>query len=139
MTHSTLKFGFPLALALAAASAAAVAQQKDQTPDVKLQAGQVQKTTVGREYAGIPIERLYVERPVSYANLDLSTAAGAAELQKRVRETAKEACAQLDAADPVDMPDTSCVSEATAGAMKQAQAVIAAAASGSTTTHVSLN
>jgi UrcA family protein len=130
MTHSALKFGFPLVLALAAASAAAVAQ----TPEVKIQAGQVQTTTVGNSYTGIPIERLQVELPVSYANLDLATSAGAAELEKRVGETAKEACAQIDAADPIDMSDSdniSCVKEATAGAMKQARAAIAAAANGS--------
>jgi|SRR5258708_8369809 UrcA family protein len=133
MTHAALKFCFPLALALAAVSAAAVAQQKDQPPEVKIQAGQVQKTTVGSSYTGIPIERLQVELPVSYANLDLSTVAGAAQLEKRVSETAKEACAQLDAADPIDMSDSdnlSCVREATAGAMKQARAAIAAAANG---------
>jgi UrcA family protein len=134
MTHSALKFGFPLALALAVASAAAIAQEKEQTPEVKIQAGQVQKTTVGNSYTGIPIERLQVELPVSYANLNLATSSGAAELEKRVSETAKEACARLDAADPLDMSDSdniSCVRETTAGAMKQARAAIAAAANGS--------
>jgi UrcA family protein len=127
MTISMLRFGFPLAIALATVSAAAVAQQADQTTN---EAGEVQQTMVGFSYTGIPVERLQVERPVSYANLDLTTPSGAAELKRRVIETAKAACEQLDSADPIDLSDTddfSCVKTATHGALKQANAAIAAA------------
>jgi|ERR1700730_17300003 UrcA family protein len=127
MTISMLRFGFPLAIVLATASAAAVAQEADQTAN---EAGEVQQTMVGFSYTGIPVERLQVERPVSYANLDLTTPSGAAELKRRVIETAKAACEQLDSADPIALSDTddfSCVKTATDGALKQANAAIAAA------------
>jgi UrcA family protein len=119
-----------MALALAMASAAAVAQQTDQTPDVKTEAGKVQET-VKLSYTGVPIERLQVDLPVSYANLDLTTPAGAAELKRRVSDAAKEACDKVDSANPTDLLDTDdtayCVRTATHGAMKQVKAVIAAA------------
>jgi UrcA family protein len=135
MTRSMFKFGLPLTLALAAACGSAVAQQKDQSSATT----PVQVTIVGRSYTGIPIEQYSSKRAVSYANLDLSTPSGAAELKKRVRETAREACEQLQAAYPLDLSDddddnNTCVSEATAGAMKQAKAAIAAANSASART-----
>jgi UrcA family protein len=125
-----LRFGFPLAIALATASAAAVAQQTDQTPNAKIEAGKVQETMVRVSYTGIPIDRVQVDLPVSYANLDLTTPSGAAELKRRVTEAANEACKQVDQADPLDLSDTddfSCVRKATDGALKQVKAVIVAA------------
>lgn len=134
MTRSIFKLGFPLTLALAAVSGAAMAQEQAQSSQIIIQGQPVQVTTVGRSYTGIPIVDYSFQRAVSYANLDLSTSSGAAELQKRVRETAKEACETLSAADPLDAPDDdgTCVRDATAGAMKQVTAAIAAA-SGSNT------
>jgi UrcA family protein len=130
MTISMLRFGFPLAIALATASAAAVAQQTDQTPNTKIEAGKVQETMVRVSYTGIPIDRVQVDLPVSYANLDLTTPSGAAELKRRVTEAANQACKQVDEADPIDLSDTddfSCVRAATDGALKQVKAVIVAA------------
>ena len=134
MTYSMFKFALPLTLALAAVSGAAMAQEQAQSSQIIIQGQPVQVTTVGRSYTGIPIVDYSFQRAVSYANLDLSTSSGAAELQKRVRETAKEACETLSAADPLDAPDDdgTCVRDATAGAMKQVTAAIAAA-SGSNT------
>jgi UrcA family protein len=134
MTRSKFKLAFPLTLALAAVSGAAMAQEQAQSSQIVIQGQPVQVTTVGRSYTGIPIVDYSFQRAVSYANLDLSTSSGAAELQKRVRETAKEACETLSAADPLDAPDDdgTCVRDATAGAMKQVTAAIAAA-SGSNT------
>ncbi|MDB6010094.1 MAG: hypothetical protein JWL65_2344 [Gammaproteobacteria bacterium] len=139
MTYSIFKFALPLTLALAAVSGAAIAQEKAQNSQITIQGKPVQVTTVGRS-DGIPIVQYSFERAVSYANLDLSTSSGATELKNRVRETAREACDELSAADPLDAPDDdgTCVSEATAGAMKQVTAAIAAANSGNTgTTKVS--
>ena len=61
---------------------------------------------------------------MSYANLNLSTSSDATELKKRVSETAREACEELQAADPLDASDDdgTCVRDATAGAMKQVTA-----------------
>jgi UrcA family protein len=129
MTYSMFKFALPLTLALAAVSGAAMAQEKSP----------VQVTTIGRSYTGFPIVQYSFERPVSYANLDLSTSSGAAELKNRVRETAREACEELSAADPVDVPDDdgTCVRDATASAMKQVTAAIAAANSSTGATKTS--
>jgi UrcA family protein len=140
MTRSIFKFALPLTLALAAVSGAALAQEKAQSSQITIQGQPVEVTTVGRSYTGVPIVQYSFERAVSYANLDLSTSSGAAELKNRVRETAREACDELSATDPLDAPDDdgTCVREATAGAMKQVTAAIAAANSGnSSTTKVS--
>jgi UrcA family protein len=137
MTRSMFKLGLPLTLALAVASGAAVAQQKDQTSEIMIQGKPVQVTRVGSSYTGIPIERYTFKSAVSYANLDLSTASGAAELKKRVTATAKQSCEELQqAADPVGLvgDDNTCVRKATAGAMVQVKAAIAAANSGSAST-----
>jgi UrcA family protein len=126
MPNSTLRFGFPLAIALATASTAVSAQQIDQ-PDVKIEAGKVQQTMVRLSDTGTPIERFWVDRKVSYADLDLTTTSGATELMRRLTEAAKEACAQVHTADPVDlsdMDDASCMRTATDGALKQAKAAI---------------
>jgi UrcA family protein len=127
MPGSTFRFGFPLAIALAMSGTAAVAQQADQTPGDQIEAGKVQQTMVQLSDYGTPIERFWVDRKVSYADLDLTTTAGSAELMRRVTEAAKEACAQVHAADPVDlsdMDDTSCLRTATDGALKQVNAAI---------------
>jgi UrcA family protein len=125
MTKSILRFGLPLAIALAAGAAAA-AQQSDQTPGGKNEAGKLQQTMVGLSNAGTPIERFWVNRKVSFADLDLATASGSAAFLRRVTEAAKEACAQLRAADPADLSDmdsASCIKTATDNALKQAKAM----------------
>lgn len=124
MTNSTLRFGIALGFALMAS--AAVAEQSDQAPGLKTADGKVQ-TTVLLSQTGTPIERVWVDRKVSYADLDLTTASGATELMKRVSEAAKEACEQVHTADPVDlsdMDDAACMRTATSGALKQAKAAI---------------
>jgi UrcA family protein len=127
MLGSTFRFGFPLAIALAMSGTAAVAQESNQAPDVRIEAGNVQQTMIQLSDYGTPMERFWVDRKVSYADLDLTTTAGSTELMRRVTEAAKEACAQVRAADPVDlsdMDDASCLRKATDGALKQVNAAI---------------
>jgi len=127
MLGSTFRFGFPLAIALAMSGTAAVAQESNQAPDVRIEAGNVQQTMIQLSDYGTPMERFWVDRKVSYADLDLATTAGSTELMRRVTEAAKEACAQVRAADPVDlsdMDDASCLRKATDGALKQVNAAI---------------
>lgn len=127
MPSSTFRFGFPLAIALAMSGTAAVAQQSDQTPGARIEAGKVQQTTVQLSDTGTPIERFWVDSKVSYADLDLATTAGSAELMRRIAGAAKEGCAQVHAADPVDlsdMDDASCLRTAMYGAQKQVNAAI---------------
>ena len=128
MTLSTLKFEFALAIILAATSASAVAQEKHQSSGVTLQAGEVQETAVGRSY--VDIEELKVKRTVSYANLDLTTAAGAAELRKRVMDAARGTCEQAAGTHPGDLlstSDLSCIRRVTKSSLEQANVAIAAA------------
>ena len=127
MLSSTIRFGFPLAIALAMSGTAAVAQESDQAPGVGIEAGNVQQTMIQLSDYGTPMERFWVDRKVSYADLDLTTTAGSTELMRRVSEAAKEACTQVHAADPVDlsdMDDSSCLRTATDGALKQINAAI---------------
>jgi UrcA family protein len=123
VTNSTWRFGIPLAIAFAAASAAAVAQQSNQAPDVKIEAGKVRQTEVQLSDALTPIERFQVDRTVSYADLDLTTTSGETELVRRVTEVAKEACEQLHT-DLSAMDDASCMRTAMDSALKQAKAAI---------------
>jgi UrcA family protein len=123
VTNSTWRFGIPLAIAFAAASASAVAQQSNQAPDVKIEAGKVRQTEVQLSDALTPIERFQVDRTVSYADLDLTTTSGETELVRRVTEVAKEACEQLHA-DLSAMDDASCMRTATDSALKQVKAAI---------------
>jgi UrcA family protein len=130
------------AIAFTAANGTAMAQQKDAAPGVKIQTGDVHRTVVGRSAIGAPIEILELSRRVDYTDLDLTRTSGVVELQRRVRDTAAAACDELDSQDPLDMSDTdviSCVRETTAGAMKQAKAVIAAAERNGASPPASLN
>jgi UrcA family protein len=133
MTRSMFKAGLPLTLALAIVSGTVFAQEKDQTSEITIQGKHVQVTkTVERSYSGEPIDRYTFTTPVNVDNLDLSTPAGVAELNKRVREAAKEGCDELQqAAAPMDLlaDDKTCVQEATAAAMARTRAAIAAAKS----------
>ena len=117
-------------IAFAAASAAVAAQRNDPAPEIKVDTAKVQVTTLDSD-DGIPTEQFKVERVVSYANLDLSTDSGAAELKKRVSEAARQACKALVDADPIDLADgdgnLTCIKETTDAAMEQVNAAIATA------------
>ena len=138
MTRSMFKVGLPLTLALAIVSGTVFAQEKDQTSEITIQGKQMQVTkTVGRAYSAEPIDHYTFTSSVSYANLDLSTPAGVAELKKRVTETAKQGCGELQqAAAPMDLlaDDRTCVQESTAEGMVKARAAIAAAKSANAST-----
>ena len=67
-------------------------------------------------------------RKVGYKDLDLATHAGAAELEKRVNDTAKSLCERLDKLNPMTTSQgPSCIKEAASAALVQAHAAIAAA------------
>lgn len=114
-----------VAAGLVTASGTAFAQE---TPQVTIEAEREAKV-VGRSPSGIPIELVTLTRRVNYSDLDLNTHTGAMELQKRIAETAKEACKQLDTLYPMTAADggPSCVKKATDGAMTQARMAISAA------------
>lgn len=92
---------------------------------------EVARTTkiVGRSSTtGAPVELVTLTCRVGYSDLDLKSHAGAVTLEKRVRETAKLACDQLDKRYPLDSSESpSCTKKATDEAMVQVHAAIAAA------------
>jgi UrcA family protein len=84
---------------------------------------------VGRSYSGVPIEVISLTRRVSYADLDLTTQSGAAELEKRVNETAQAACKELDTLYPLTAAGgPACVKSTVDESMVQVRAAISAAA-----------
>ncbi len=55
----------------------------------------VQHDLVGRTVIGAPIEQMTVSRPVSYAGLNLANPADVKVLDRRIRHTAEQDCAEL--------------------------------------------
>ena len=61
----------------------------------------------GTTATGASLVDVSISYGVSYAGLDLASAVGAAEIEKRVNEAAKEACKEIDAKRPVALFTTS--------------------------------
>jgi UrcA family protein len=120
-----------LGAALTLAGSSAFAQNSNSLPPITVQASHgVTQKTVGMSYTGIPIEQVQLSRHVGYSDLDLSTPAGQAALEKRIKAVAQEACKQLQTLYPLEQWDTSnstCVADAVQQAMQQAKAAAAAA------------
>jgi UrcA family protein len=76
--------------------------------------------TIKRERYGVVSQVVNMSVRVPYGDLDLQTPAGAAELDKRVREAGNYVCRQLEVMYPVGSPDTfGCVKEAIGDAQPQ--------------------
>jgi UrcA family protein len=87
-------------------------------------------TPAGKTSTGIPMVDMAISYGVSYAGIDLASAAGAAEIEKRVNDTAKEACKEISAQRPLEQFTTSeaeCAKAAADKAMVKAHELIAAA------------
>jgi UrcA family protein len=77
---------------------------------------------------GMKLPAMSIDYKVSYADLNLGTHSGAAELEKRINETAHKACDQLAKLYPETVQsDPPCVQVAIKNAMVQAHQLIAAA------------
>ena len=76
--------------------------------------------TIKRERYGIVSQIVNMSVRVPYRDLDLRTAAGMAELDKRIVEAGAYVCHQLEVMYPVGSPDEyGCVKEAIGGAPPQ--------------------
>ena len=117
---------FHFALATAGSLAVSCPSLAQQAPEVVVEAPHVVTTT---EKSGRELFSLVYK--VSYADLNLTTHSGAVELEKRVKDSAHKACAQLRKLYPLS-EDTNppCVDAATKNAMTQANQAIAAAEKG---------
>ena len=85
----------------------------------------------GKTASGVPIVDMSITYGVSYAGLDLTSAAGAAEIEKRVNDAAKDACKELSAKRPLQQFTTSeaeCAKSAADKAMVKVHELEAAAA-----------
>jgi UrcA family protein len=112
---------------LAGVSVSAVVIAQD-TGEVVVQAQRVVKNTIGRTASGVPIQDISLSYGVSTKGLDLSSSAGAAELQKRVTTAAEAACKELARQYPTSKTtDAECVKGATDKAMVKVNEMIAAA------------
>lgn len=115
------------AVLLANVCLAASAFATNRLPPITVQAP-VSKVVLGRSTIGVPIEETTLKRRVSYADLDLTTHAGATELKRRVHEAAREACTKLDDLYPYeDRQAPACISDAVAAASREANDAIARA------------
>src|SRR5215469_8912890 len=114
------------ALVTAGCLAASYPSLAQQAPEVVVEAPHVVTTT---EKSGRELYSLVYR--VNYSDLNLATHSGAVELEKRVKDSATKACAQLRKLYPTS-EDTNppCVDTATKNAMTQANQAIAAAEKG---------
>lgn len=123
-----MRFGLVVGTALVGAglvvaNSAAIAQPIE---EVIVTAPRTVHQTIGRSsITGAPIELISIARQVSYADLDLSKTSDANELEKRVDDTARDLCQELDKMYPLEPKDRNCVSKASDDARKQVDAAIA--------------
>jgi len=81
--------------------------------------GDVAEKPAGKTASGVPIVDVSISYGVSYAGLDLASAVGAAEIEKRVNDAAKEACKEIRAKRPLGQFTTS-EAECTKAAAREA-------------------
>jgi UrcA family protein len=80
---------------------------------------------VAQSTHGVPIEEITIRSRVSYADLDLTTAAGATKLDQRIRDTATSACREMDVKFPAERSSVaSCIKDAVDSAMTEAHKII---------------
>jgi UrcA family protein len=109
-----------LAAGLTIAASAALAQSMEV---VTVEAARA--TTVGQTMHGVPIDEITIRSRVSYADLDLTTASGALELENRIRATAESSCKKLDVKFPAEgSSEAACIKNAVEAAMQEARKVI---------------
>lgn len=105
-----------------------LAQQPPET--LVVEAPHVEKTTQAGPM-GRKVPAMSIAYKVNYSDLNLATHSGAVELEKRIKASATEACAQLAQLYPnTTEGDTPCVAGAVKSAMAQAGKLIAAAEKG---------
>jgi|SRR5512137_1890855 len=112
----------PLVTGLAIVAGSAIAQPMEV---VTVEAAR--SALVGQSTYGVPIREIRIQSRVSYADLDLTSASGALQLENRIKETAKATCEQIKVDIPAEgSSQAACVKDAVDGAMKEAQKVIEA-------------
>lgn len=120
------KFGSPAMMAAAGAMLFSAGAYGQAMEVVTVEA--VREIVVGKSTIGAPIKELSIRSRVTFADLDLATAAGAAALQKRVEDTAKSTCNEIKVDLPAEGSSVEkCVKDALAGAQPQIEKAVALA------------
>lgn len=119
------------AIALGASPVAVLAQDASPSESVHVTAPLlITKKPLPTTKGGIPVSLLSIEKSVSYADLDLTKEAGAAQFRARIRDTAAELCKALDSKYPramyIPVNDQDCVKATTDSAMPVVNEIIAA-------------
>ena len=86
--------------------------------------------TVGRNYAGIPIEQVTLTREISYRDIDIHSPSGITTLRERIFTMARDACTELSNIYPVSVwasTNQECVTTAVTKALSQLPSEVAAA------------
>ena len=96
--------------------------------EVKIQAQRViNEKVIARITGGGKIIELTLSYPVSFADLDITSISGAAELEKRVKDAARAACEEIGSKYPSATPsDAVCAQRAAAKAMGDVRKLVAA-------------
>ena len=116
---------FHFALATVGSLAVSYPSLAQQTREVIVEAPHVESTTAKGATA------LSIVYKVNYTDLNLATHSGAVELEKRIKDSAAKACAQLQKLYPTSVDtDPPCAQAATRNAMAQANKAVAAAEKG---------
>jgi UrcA family protein len=119
------------AVALASVAGAAFASQviAQQVEGVNVEASRIVKERIGTTSDNLaPINSVALSYKVSYADLDLATAAGAKALEQRVNAAALAACREITRLYPDANPgDTACAKKAATEAMVKVRELVAAA------------
>jgi len=131
----TIRIGRARGLALSAAAAAVAlacaATAAEPVTEVIVEAPKISHTGQKSQPLGAAVDLASIRYKVNYADLNLATPAGAKTLEERINDAAKRACRQLESSLPPDayaaQGDPPCIKTAVDGAMKQANAAIAAA------------
>ncbi|NJD32516.1 MAG: UrcA family protein [Gammaproteobacteria bacterium] len=119
---------FGITVGLLACTVAGTLARSEPLEGVNVEASRVVKETIGRAPNSAPIQAISLSYRVSYADLDLATADGAAKLDKRVQDAAMAACKEISRMYPLATPDdTACARKATADAMGKVKEAVAAA------------
>jgi UrcA family protein len=119
-----------IALSAMFAATAAMGADTQVTGEVTVQAERPTAKVVGRSPSGIPIVLSSVQYRVDYSDLELSIPSNAKVLKTRVRDAARDACADLYKLSPISAGGSNeCSARAEERAMPQVLSAIAAAES----------
>lgn len=111
-------------LLLFAAGCLVQAQAQVSPRTISVEVSTVTQAVAGRTGVGAPVDRVTLTHQVSYADLSLTTRAGEAELRRRIAETARFACEQVERLYPAQSES---LARCTRGAIEDASSQVTAA------------